>query len=368
MAKFHRIRSVVVGKAGGSLCHETSESSCWTCKKRDKMKFRKMCISVALAVVAAISLPIHVASGGALVMRGDLPNAAVFQSNSPSRAANGAAITPQAIGIDLLWGYTSTPTTSRYNVFKLLFSQPVSGLTSASFTNIGVGTVCTFTPVARERPGTPSSRYDVFSFCTGLGTVAPRLTATSLSTPGGPLPVSDIKGANIVHIMSTPVLTVMKTGGGSGVVSSIASEINCGTMCVGVYAAGRTVTLTATASLGSVFTGWSGACTGTAVCTVRMTASQTVIANFVPVGMLLITKVGNGAGAISSTPTGAACPATALQPCLSSHRYGTVLTLRATASLGSRFVGWVGDCTGTTTCVVNIDDVGKLVYPIFERP
>lgn len=366
MAKVHRICAVSSATAGGSLCCETRQLPCSTWKKRDKMKFRKICVSVALAVVAAISLPMHVASGGALALPGDLPNAAVFQRNSLSRVANVAAITPQVTGINLLWGYTSTPTTSRYNVFKLMFSQPVRGLTSASFANIGSRAGCTFTPVARERSGLYSSRYDVFAFCPGVGTVAPRLTAVSLETSGGFLSVNDTSGANVVHIMLDPVLTVMKTGGGSGVVASTISGIDCGVMCVGVYPARGSVTLRATASLGSVFTGWSGACTGTALCTVGMTASRTVTANFIPVGLLLITKVGNGVGAIASTPTGSACPATAVQPCLSSHRYGTVITLRATASLGSRFIGWAGDCSGTTTCVVTISDA-MLVYPIFER-
>jgi hypothetical protein len=40
------------------------------------------------------------------------------------------------------------------------------------------------------------------------------------------------------------------------------------------------VTLTATASAGSTFTGWSGACTGTGSCVVTMSAAKSVTATF----------------------------------------------------------------------------------------
>ena len=77
-------------------------------------------------------------------------------------------------------------------------------------------------------------------------------------------------------------LTVQKTGG-VGIVSSAPSGINCGTDCIGSYAAGASVTLTATTDppSGSVFTGWSGGgCSGTGTCTVTMDAPKTVTAPF----------------------------------------------------------------------------------------
>jgi endoglucanase len=74
------------------------------------------------------------------------------------------------------------------------------------------------------------------------------------------------------------VLTV--TASGSGTVTSAAAGINCGAACGGSYLSGTSITLTATPTNGSTFAGWSGACTGTAPCTVAMTATRSVTATF----------------------------------------------------------------------------------------
>jgi YVTN family beta-propeller protein len=77
------------------------------------------------------------------------------------------------------------------------------------------------------------------------------------------------------------VLTVAKTGSGSGMVTSSPAGINCGTTCTAGYPAGTVVTLTATQAAGSTFSGWSGACTNAAgTCSVTMSASQSATATF----------------------------------------------------------------------------------------
>ncbi|MDS4058620.1 MAG: M6 family metalloprotease domain-containing protein, partial [Candidatus Contendobacter sp.] len=77
-------------------------------------------------------------------------------------------------------------------------------------------------------------------------------------------------------------LTVTKAGTGAGTVASITGEINCGATCQYTYPplADTVVTLTATPAAGSVFTGWSGACSGTGTCTVTMNAAKSVSATF----------------------------------------------------------------------------------------
>jgi chitodextrinase len=76
------------------------------------------------------------------------------------------------------------------------------------------------------------------------------------------------------------VLTVAKSGIGSGTVSSSPAGISCGSACSAGFSSGTSVTLTATAASGSAFTGWSGACTGTSTCTVTMSAAKSVTATF----------------------------------------------------------------------------------------
>ena len=75
-------------------------------------------------------------------------------------------------------------------------------------------------------------------------------------------------------------LTVNKQGTGSGTVTSSPAGINCGTDCTEVYNSGTSVTLTATPDAGSVFAGWTGACTGTGNCAITMDAAKTVTATF----------------------------------------------------------------------------------------
>lgn len=82
---------------------------------------------------------------------------------------------------------------------------------------------------------------------------------------------------------STVRLTVTVSGG--GVVTGGQSAITCGggaTSCTADYMPGTSVTLTATASAGWTFGGWSGSCSGQSACVVSMTAARTVNATFVP--------------------------------------------------------------------------------------
>lgn len=75
-------------------------------------------------------------------------------------------------------------------------------------------------------------------------------------------------------------LSVTKSGSGSGTVSSAPAGIDCGFACSAQFEDDSTARLTAAPAAGSTFTGWSGACTGLEPCTVTMTSSQAVEANF----------------------------------------------------------------------------------------
>jgi hypothetical protein len=73
-------------------------------------------------------------------------------------------------------------------------------------------------------------------------------------------------------------LDVMVGAGGN--VQSQDGAIDCGTACTHAYPLNTVVTLHAMPTTNLVFTGWSGACSGTADCTVTITANTTVTAAF----------------------------------------------------------------------------------------
>ena len=77
-----------------------------------------------------------------------------------------------------------------------------------------------------------------------------------------------------------PVLTLSKSGTGSGTVTSADGSINCGSTCSATYNSVTSVTLTAAPASGSTFTGWDGACTGTGICTLNVDAVKNVAASF----------------------------------------------------------------------------------------
>jgi hypothetical protein len=77
-------------------------------------------------------------------------------------------------------------------------------------------------------------------------------------------------------------LAVTLTGGGPGSVTSVPAGINCPSDCSQTMLGGATFTLTATETADSIFTGWSGACTGTGPCQLTMDSDKGVQANFVP--------------------------------------------------------------------------------------
>jgi hypothetical protein len=82
---------------------------------------------------------------------------------------------------------------------------------------------------------------------------------------------------------STPTtydLTVVRAGAASGTVSSAPSGIDCGSTCTQNFAVDTSVTLTASPSVGSEFSGWSGDCSGTDSCVVTMSTNRSVTASF----------------------------------------------------------------------------------------
>ena len=141
-------------------------------------------------------------------------------------------------------------------------------------------------------------------------------------------------------------LTVTRAGAGSGTVASAPSGINCGSTCSASFPAGSTVTLTATPAQGSTFGGWSGACTGTAACTVAMSAARAVTATFnrdfgvaVSTGSLIFGSTQSSQTVTYTNNTGA--KVTFIQASTTSARFGQ------TNNCGEVAAG--ASCTATVT-------------------
>lgn len=161
---------------------------------------------------------------------------------------------------------------------KPLVSVAVSGdghgrITSAP-AGIDCGTVC-------AAPATPDTFFELRAL-PDLGSYIGAWVG-DCSAFGAPTCVIRIDGPKSVTVefRTKPLLTVSLAGTGSGTVSSSDGGIQCGADCSEGYAPGFNITLTATPTAGSTFSGWSGGCTGTATtCTVLTGAAQSVTATF----------------------------------------------------------------------------------------
>lgn len=174
-------------------------------------------------------------------------------------------------------------------------------------------------------------------------------------------------------LFQSPILNISKTGVGIGTVRGVFSDtnklagINCGTDCHETYAtSGQTIKLTATPARNSLFTGWSGSCSGTnRTCTVAITGITDVTAGFnLITHTLTVTKIG-GSNVISA-PTGIDCGV----DCDESYPPNIRVTLTASADDGYQFTGWSGACTNkTNTCRLNMTTVKNVtanVKPLFN--
>jgi hypothetical protein len=147
-------------------------------------------------------------------------------------------------------------------------------------------------------------------------------------------------------------LSVTKDGSGTGTVTG--NGINCDPVCSIPLDSETAVSLAATPATGSVFVGWSGACSGTATCDLTMTAAQSVTATFVPLSQQFTLGVAlTGNGTVIGSPKGIRCG----NQCSQSFAVGTDVVLTIKLTKKEVFLGWTGACadSGTTpTCTVKM--------------
>jgi len=316
---------------------------------------------------------------------------------------------------------TNTGIPNAYPVIGSFYAWPVRGTSSAgagssislspqgkNFGNVAVGSSSTPAELTLSNAGASDlvvtsitiTSGDAAMFTVAAGGSAPCASLTPTIPPSGNCtltatftPSSGGLHSSVLNITSndpvTPTLdaplsgsgayelTVLKSGTGSGTVTSSPTGITCGSDCSELYAGGTPVLLTATAGGGSVFAGWSGGgCSGTGTCTVTMStaAEVTALFNIAPPAQYLLTvsKSGTGAGTVTSAPAGISCGS----DCSETYNLYTSVTLTALPDPLSIFTGWSvsgpwttgggGSCPGTGTCTVSIT-ADTSVLAAFER-
>jgi Divergent InlB B-repeat domain len=236
------------------------------------------------------------------------------------------------------------PSTSTSATLTIVKTGTATGTLTSNPAGINCGVICTMrvtagTVVILTAAPTPNNTL------TSWGGACPTASATCTVTATSNLTVTatfDTSSAN-------PGLTVIPAGTGAGTVTCN------GGICNSTYPWNTSVTLSGVPQGGSYFAGWSGGgCTGTADCTVRLWGDTAVTATFNPTpvtAQVSVTKDGTGTGTVTSNPAGIDCSAT----CIANFPGGTVVTLTASAAVGSTFAGWSGGgCSGTGTCAVTL--------------
>ncbi len=206
----------------------------------------------------------------------------------------------------------------------------------------------------------------------GFGEIAVNSTSGLLY-----LPTVDSSGASLLIVKDnvTPTqnlqLTVNLAGSGSGTVTSNPTGITCTTpanQCSASFATGATVTLTAAPATGSNFVAWLGCdSVAGAICTVKMSSARAVTVTFTNSVPLTVTRNGNGAGSVTSTPAGINCSPSTNQ-CLATFPPGTQVSLIAAAAAGSVFGGWSGcDQVAGLNCAVLLSGAPRSVTATFVK-
>ena len=122
------------------------------------------------------------------------------------------------------------------------------------------------------------------------------------------------------------------------------------------YFEGETATLLAESVPSLQFVSWSGDASGSVnPLPVVMNASKSIIANFEPVPTYKLQVNVAGVGQVTLNPAGGEYPA------------GTVVALTATGILGSNFLGWGGDASGTEGSVMVTMTANKTVSASFSN-
>ncbi len=176
------------------------------------------------------------------------------------------------------------------------------------------------------------------------------LTACGGSSGGSDEPNDAGNGGN--NDGTTTQYTLSTTVTGSGTVISSPAGMNCNSSCSSDFDESTMLALTAVADSGFVFESWGGACNGSGVCNVQLSANQNVSANFQQpaAGSFTLNIETSTGGTVYSSPAGILCGVN----CSANFASDVSVSLSPTADNGYIFDGWTGDCSGSVSCDVSM--------------
>ncbi|HOX30490.1 MAG TPA: hypothetical protein P5080_04835 [Candidatus Paceibacterota bacterium] len=259
--------------------------------------------------------------------------------------------------------FVPTNTALEWSEFRIHYPSHISldacnRTLAVAMAGTGAGTV-TSSPAGIDCGTTCSATFNISDTVTLTATPAVGSTFTGWSggdcSGTGACTVTLANDTDVTATFTVNIykLTVIKSGNGSGVVSSGPAGIDCGATCLATYAHGTSITLTNNDDVGSLITGWSGGgCSGTTPCVFTITGDTTVTATFTLTNFTLtVTKSGFGTGTVTSNPAGINCGT----DCLEIYPAHAPVTLTASPGAGSVFARWSGACTGGNNCVIKMD-------------
>jgi hypothetical protein len=242
----------------------------------------------------------------------------------------------------------STATITVASIRTLTVTKAGSGTVTSVPVGIECGSTCTVSRNEGEAltlTATPAAHFQLTGWsgaCSGVGTCEVTFGSTNPSVTA--------TFAQITHPVAVAVTGAGSVTAGSGGISGCTES---GGTCSGAYPETSEVTLTASPDAHHEFTGWTGCTTQSGTeCKVAVEAAENVTAAFAPIPRALsVSKSGNGAGTVTSSPAGINCGTT----CAGTFVDGEAITLTATPAAHSEFIGWSGGgCTGTQTCTVTL--------------
>lgn len=174
---------------------------------------------------------------------------------------------------DALLAAGSWASTTAKDPLTVTLRDPAAGMITSEPPGIRCGggeTICTFsfprrTDVELRATPAPGYRFD------GWGGIC----------EGAARCVVQMRLSKTVSASFTRVYHLTVTVTGPGAVRDSSANIDCGASCSASYAVDAAVTLYPAPAPGSRFAGWTGACSGTGVCTLRMDSDKTAAAAFI---------------------------------------------------------------------------------------